>query len=373
MKTKLFRLAVALATAGMRPLAAADQPAAKPQIEVCFVLDTTGSMGGLIEGAKQKIWSIANEVIAGKPTPAVKFGLIGYRDRGDVYVTKRSPLTDDLDAIYADLKKFEADGGGDAPESVSQALDEAVHKIKWSRDRAVLKIIYLVGDAPPHTDYADGPDYKQVCAQAAKADIIINTIQCGNMPDTREFWTEIARKSEGQYVALAQSGNMIAVDTPFDKPLAALNVAIGKTMVAYGAAASRAATMAKQEVVELAPFAVAADRLSFNAKSGGKVVQGGGELIDALKDGDVSLARVKRDDLPEELRQLDAPELKKALDAKAAQRTALQQQANELTRKREAYLEAERKRLVAAGQGDSFDTKVAEILRAQAGKKGISY
>src|SRR5438552_19192440 len=34
----------------------------KPRIEVCFVLDTTGSMGGLIEGAKQKIWSIANEI-----------------------------------------------------------------------------------------------------------------------------------------------------------------------------------------------------------------------------------------------------------------------------------------------------------------------
>ncbi len=373
MKPKLSLLAVALAATFAFSLNAADKPAAKPQIEVCFVLDTTGSMGGLIEGAKQKIWSIANEVIAGKPTPAVKFGLIGYRDRDDDYITKLSPLTEDLDAIYADLRRFEAAGGGDEPESVSQALDEAVHKIKWSKDRAVLKIIYLVGDAPPHTDYADGPDYRQVCADAAKRDIIINTIQCGNLPATQAFWTEIARKSEGQYVALAQTGNMIAVDTPFDQPLAALNVAIGKTMVAYGSASARTATMAKQEVVELAPFAVAADRLSYNAKSGGKVVQGGGELIDALKDGNVNLASVKRDELPEELRKLSAPELKQELDAKAAQRAELQQQANELSRKRAAFLEAEQKRLAAAGKGDSFDSKVAEILRAQAGKKGINY
>src|SRR5919109_928176 len=55
----------------------------KPHIEVCFVLDTTGSMGGLIEGAKQKIWSIANEMISAKPTPELKLGLIGYRDRGE--------------------------------------------------------------------------------------------------------------------------------------------------------------------------------------------------------------------------------------------------------------------------------------------------
>jgi hypothetical protein len=34
----------------------APPPQSKPRIQVCFVLDTTGSMGGLIEGAKQKIW-----------------------------------------------------------------------------------------------------------------------------------------------------------------------------------------------------------------------------------------------------------------------------------------------------------------------------
>src|SRR5262249_51990744 len=69
----------------------------KPLIEVCFVLDTTGSMGGLIEGAKQKIWSIANEMISAQPTPELKLGLIGYRDRGDDYVVKSFSLTDDID------------------------------------------------------------------------------------------------------------------------------------------------------------------------------------------------------------------------------------------------------------------------------------
>ncbi len=87
----------------------------------------------------------------------------------------------------------------------------------------------------------------------------------------------------------------------------------------------------------------------------------------------MNLASVKRDELPEELRKLSAPELKQELDAKAAQRAELQQQANELSRKRAAFLEAEQKRLAAAGKGDSFDSKVAEILRAQAGKKGINY
>ena len=55
----------------------------KPKIDVCFVLDTTGSMSGLIEGAKQKIWSIANEITSARPTPDIRIGLVGYRDRGE--------------------------------------------------------------------------------------------------------------------------------------------------------------------------------------------------------------------------------------------------------------------------------------------------
>ena len=79
---------------------AKEQPAEKKdplKIEVCFVLDTTGSMSGLIEGAKQKIWSIANEITSAKPTPDIRVGLIGYRDRGDEYVTKAFDLTDDIE------------------------------------------------------------------------------------------------------------------------------------------------------------------------------------------------------------------------------------------------------------------------------------
>ena len=374
MKTRLL-LAACLAAVALRadptekPAAAPVPP--KPRIEVCFVLDTTGSMSGLIEGAKQKIWSIANEIIAAKPTPEVRMALIGYRDRGDEYVTRLTPLTEDIDAIYGELRKFEAAGGGDEPESVSQALDEAVQKIAWSEDRAVLKIIYLVGDAPPHTDY--GPDYREVCAAAARRDLIINTVQCGASPRTREFWTEISRRAEGQYVALAQSGNMMAVATPFDEPLAKLNVEIGTTIVAYGSPAAQAAVREKQETIELSAFSVAADRLAYNARSGGKVVQGSGELLDAMKAGGVTLGEVKREQLPPELQTLSETELRAKLDEKAAKRAALQAQVNELAQKRADFIAAEQKRLAAAGRGDAFDTKVAEILRAQAKKKGISY
>src|SRR6266513_219556 len=109
--TKSFTLASALLIAGFAHAKdaseAAGKKATKPQIEVCFVLETTGSMSGLIEGAKQKIWSIANEMISAKPTPELKIGLVGYRDRGDSYVVRSFGLTDDIDAMYGHLRDFE--------------------------------------------------------------------------------------------------------------------------------------------------------------------------------------------------------------------------------------------------------------------------
>ena len=129
--------------------AEAQQKQARPQIEVTFVIDTTGSMSGLIEGAKQKIFSIASRIATGKPTPRLKVGLVAYRDVGDEYVTKRFDLSEDLDTVFTHLRQFQADGGGDSPEHVGRGLGEAVSKMSWSDNRETMKVIFLVGDAPP--------------------------------------------------------------------------------------------------------------------------------------------------------------------------------------------------------------------------------
>src|SRR5688572_4417237 len=125
MKTPLFvALVVAVpALAGENlPQNAADQP----QLDVVFVLDTTSSMDGLIEGAKEKIWSIASRMASGKPRPRIRVGLVAFRDRGDEYVTRRFDLTTDLDAVYRQLRALQAEGGGDTPEHVGRALSDAV-------------------------------------------------------------------------------------------------------------------------------------------------------------------------------------------------------------------------------------------------------
>ena len=264
-----------------------------PRIEVCFVLDTTGSMGGLIEGAKLKIWSIANRMVSARPTPQLKIALIGYRDRGDEYITRAYDLSEDIDNVYANLQKFQAGGGGDTPESVNQALHDAVSKIGWSADRGVLKIIFLVGDCPPHMDYTDDVQYPATCEMAVKRDLIINTVLCGSNPGTAPVWQDIANRAEGKFVAISQTGDMQVVVTPMDGELADLNVAVGRTLMPYGTVLAQRAVMAKQAASEAAAAPAAADRLAYNASTG-KAVQGGGDLVDDMMAKRIALADIKK-------------------------------------------------------------------------------
>jgi Mg-chelatase subunit ChlD len=340
-----------------------------PRIEVCFVLDTTGSMGGLIEGAKMKIWSIANQMVSAKPAPQLKIALLGYRDRGDEYIVRRYDLSEDIDAVYANLQKFQAGGGGDTPESVNQALDEAVNRIGWSPDRSVLKIVFLVGDSPPHMDYQDDVKYQATCAAAVKKDLIINTVQCGANSETTRFWQEIAGLAEGKSVAISQSGDMQVVSTPMDRELADLNVAMGRTLTPYGAAPSQKTVLAKQAAAEMAPPSAAADRLAYNASTG-RAVQGGGDLVEDLKAKRIALTDIKKEELPVEMQGMTTEQKEAFLKAKEAERQKLQVRIAELLKLRQNYIQEQMRKQAGAG---GFDAQVRALVTEQARKKGIRY
>ncbi|MBN2551663.1 MAG: VWA domain-containing protein [Spirochaetales bacterium] len=336
-------------------------------VEVAFVLDSTGSMGGLIDGAKRKIWSIANSVVELQLAPQGRIGLISYRDRGDQYITQFYDLTDDLDAVFRRLQSFTAAGGGDGPESVNQALNEAVRLMSWTPQQDVLKIIFLVGDAPPHMDYRDDVHYPQSCSEAVQKGLIINTIQCGNNAQTRRVWQEIARLGEGAYVALAQSGgNMAIVDTPYDEEILRLTAELNRTVVVYGSRELQELTRGKLAAAQEAPAGVAADRAAFNLASGGKVVQGRGDLVADWRSGLVAPDQLDPDALPQAMRSMSSLQREQYLEKMQARRDTLNFQLADLNGDRAAFLDREKRRLTASGGGDAFDAKVTEMLAEQA-------
>ncbi len=346
----------------------------RPSVEVCFVLDTTGSMSGLIAGAKAKIWSIANDLTNADPSPRLKIGLVGYRDRGDNYVTRKFPLTDDLDAVYENLMKFQAQGGGDSPESVNQGLSEAVNDIKWSGKKDALKIIFLVGDCPPHMDYQDDVKYPETCKSAVKNGIIINSIQCGNNTKTRTIWKQIAHLSEGSFAAIAQEGGMAAIATPVDGRIAELTREINDTVIAFGNEKEQALAKSKISLaISASPAATAARQAYFSKNLEGKAISGREDLISEVADGNVDLDKVQIEDLPEKYRKLSRSELAETVKEQQGKRNKLQAEISKLVTERNAWVKKAMEKRKAEKNDNGFDAQIRRTVKEQGAKKGIKY
>ena len=351
-------------------------PSERPAVEVVFVLDTTGSMGGLIAAAKDKIWSIANTLASADPAPLIRMGLVGYRDRGDTYVTVATPLSDDLDAVYTHLMQFQADGGGDGPESVNQALYEAVTRPDWSRDAKTYRVVFLVGDAPPHMDYQNDVRYAESCRLATERDIVINTIQCGAMSETTPVWRQIARLAEGRFFQVAQAGSAVLYDTPYDDRIAALSAELDATRIHYGDKAQLAAMQARKReadsIYEAAAPAAVAKRTIFNAsRAGSKNFLGTQELVADVISGRVAMEAVKTEDLPENLQAMGPAERKAYITKKAVERQALQDEIAEWGQKRQAFIEDKVKE--EGGGEKSLDAQIYRCIKTQAAAKAIRY
>lgn len=156
------RLAVVIVTliglVGFAALGTAEEPENKPdadekesaeespRMDVVFVVDATGSMQDEIDVIKKEVWNIANELMTGKPTPDIRFGLVLYRDKSDSKVIEETKLTRNVDEIHEKLMSARAMGGGDGPEHVGRGLHTALD-MDWGGGD-VSKTIYLVGDAP---------------------------------------------------------------------------------------------------------------------------------------------------------------------------------------------------------------------------------
>ena len=182
------------------------------------------------------------------------------------------------------------------------------------------------------------------------------------------MWKEIAHRADGSYVALAQSGNMTVAATPFDKEIATVSGEINATVIPYGDARAQEESRSKIAKASAAPSSVAADRAAYNLASGGKAIQGSGDLVADSKDGTVDVNRLKQGELPQELQRMTPEARQKYIQVQQAKRDALNARIETLSKKRADYLEKERVRQMAAGNGDAFDLKVSQIIAEQAGR-----
>ncbi|MGV3662053.1 MAG: vWA domain-containing protein [Prosthecobacter sp.] len=346
---------------------------ALPLVQIAVLLDTSGSMNGLIEQAKTQLWKLVNEFITAKQdgrTPVVQVALYEYGKSslsgGENWIRQIQPLTRDLDKISEELFALTTNGGN---EYCGAVIQRATKDLAWDPNPKVYKAMFVAGNEP----FTQGPvDSKKSCQEAIARGIIVNTIHCGGEAQgIAGHWNQGALLADGKYLVIDQNQAIVHVEAPQDAEIVKLNEELNKTYISYGAAAPAAKSR------QLAQDSNAAARPESGSqvqrvisKASANYSNSAWDLVDACKQKDFDISKVSEADLPEEMKKMTSDERKAHIAKKAVEREEIQKKVLNLNRERETYVTAKRKE---SAQTDTLDTAMTKALRAQAEKKGIAW
>jgi hypothetical protein len=372
---KLKLALAALACAGLPLFAAEEKPVKEqPVVQIAILLDNSGSMNGLIAQAKTQLWSIVNEFITAKQdgkAPRVQVALFEYgvndlpAQKG--YIRFLSPLTDDLDKLSEQLFAINTRVSG-SEEYCGWVIRDAVEQLEWDKSPKTYKAIFIAGNEP----FTQGSvNYRSSCKAAIEKGIIVNTIHCGNEDEgIRGMWKDGAALADGRFLNINHNAVAAAPPAPQDKEIAELNGKLNGTYLGYGRGG--AAGLARQNVQDANAATAAPSALATRAFTKASAVYDNAswDFVDRARQKDFDWAKVKDEDLPEEMRKMSLEERKQFLDKKTAERADLQKKIGELAKDREKFIAEEMKK---EKKEDTLGKAVNTAVREQAAKKGVTF
>ena len=176
-------------------------------LDVLFLLDATGSMTDEINQIKTTLLSISARISDLPSRPDLRFGMVTYRDREDEFITRVYDFDHDVQQFSNTIREVAADGGGDDPESLNEALHVAVHEPSWRLDNAI-RLVFLVADAPPHLDYAQDYDYAEEMVEANRRGMKVFAIASSGLDDQGEYiFRQIAQHTMGRFIFIVYGGD----------------------------------------------------------------------------------------------------------------------------------------------------------------------
>lgn len=346
-------------------------PAETRAVDLAICLDTSGSMSGLIDSAKQKLWSIVNDLALAEPEPVLRVALLTYGNDGhdpeSGWVRIDVPLTTDLDLISQRLFALGTNGG---TELVGRVVDRATGSLEWSADPGALKLIVVAGNESADQD-REVP-FQEACKRAITAGVMINSIYCGADSDPiARGWEQVSRLADGHFATIDHDDGLVVVETPFDEELHALSVSVNDTYVPLGAAGREgwANQVAQDSNAAGLNDSAAASRAATKCST---LFRKGWDLVEACQAEDFDWSTLEDEDLPEEMRGLDLAGRKAYVASKRAERESMHAHMAELARKREAWRTAY-VQLNGLDDSRAFDQALRGALRSQAESKGFRF
>jgi len=348
-----------------------EKPDAAAKIQVALLLDTSGSMDGLLEQAKSQLWKMVNELATSKKggqAPDIELALYEYGRSGRPTISQLVALTTDLDLVSERLFSLQTSG---SEEYCGTVIRDATKNLAWSKSNEDLKIIIIAGNEI----FTQGSvDYKDACKNAITNGIIVNTIYCGDCEEgIRYLWKDAADRADGQYMCINQNDKVAHIETPYDAEIGQLNDELNKTYVAFGSEGMKRKEMQVAQDANAKTYGVANNAERAISKSKKSLYNNSSwDAVDAMAENEDVLEEVEEEELPDEMKKMNAEERKAYVKGKAEEREKIQKKIQEAAKKRSEYIANERKKM-AGNSKNTLDEVMLKTVRSQAKKKSFKF
>ncbi len=338
----------------------------KPEIKVALLLDTSNSMDGLIDQAKAQLWQIVNELSYAKcqeDKPRLKIALYEYgndnlnADEG--YLRQVLAFSNDLDDISKELFSLTTNGGN---EYCGKVIKTSLNQLKWGDNEDDLKLIFIAGNEP----FTQGDvSYKDAAKFAYKNDVTVNTIFCGDYNQgIATYWKEGADLTYGNYMAINHNKATVHIASPYDKKILELNIKLNATYIAYGKRGKQKVAEQRQQDSNAEDYSSANAVSRTVSKSSHLYTNASWDLVDAAKEKGFSYDKLKKDELPENLKDKSTSEIKAYVSSKQKERELIKNKIQELNSKRRDYISKTQK-----STSNNLENAMIKAIKSQAKKK----
>ncbi|MGE0488974.1 MAG: VWA domain-containing protein [Vulcanimicrobiota bacterium] len=352
-----------------QPVAVAPaDPDARPKIQVALLLDTSGSMDGLIDQARSQLWRIINHLGEarhnGQP-PIIEVALYEYGNASlapsSGYVRQVSGLTTDLDGLSEKLFSLTTNGGD---EYCGQVISSALGEIDWSPNQNDLRMIFIAGNEP----FDQGPtDFQKVCSLARQKNIRVNTIYCGadNSPESG-LWRRGAELGNGEFAWIDHNAVVAQIAAPQDDRIVVLGNKLNETYIPYG---QEGTALYQRQAAQDASSAKVNSSVSRSLTKGSGYYQNEKwDLVDAYDKDEAVLEAVDAGDLPAPMQAMDTKERREYVKKNKELRSQYQAEMAKLKTERDAYLRDHQ-----TEEQNTLDAAMVKSVSDQAKSQGYTF
>ncbi len=346
-----------------------------PVIQLVICLDTSGSMEGLINQARTRLWNVISTLDTARMNgqrPRLEVAIMQYgsthQSSAEGFMGIVLPFTSDLDRISEVLYSLQIAGSA---EYCGMAVERATYELDWlPTGEGVMKVIMIAGN---EEFTQGGVNFRTSVPTAVEYGITVNTVHCGDDVAGRNGgWAEAAKLGRGEYNIIDQNKKIRYIRCPQDDRINELNVELNGTYLYYGAMGqdSRSRQLAQDSLNDKATPEAGVSRIAAKAKE--SYSNSHWDLVDASEGADFDYGEIEPETLPAELQELTPEELEERVEQERARRAEIQSEIQKLVKERNAWREAELKRLGEASE-EGLDTALAAALVSQAKDAGFTF